>query len=132
MTIYKEKLENSLEENETKGYDRTMPRTIYSENKIFGPAHGIGNGTVIAFGNVDKNIHWNFANRLTSFLLKDKYIRSILVSKFRRKFPTVWCTLGLLRPRINLKFLDYVDNLNGILPKVSTNESSFNLFIFMM
>ena len=80
-----------------------MPRTIYSENKIFGPVHGIGNGTVIAFGKVDKNIDWNFANRLTSFLLKDKYIRSVLVSKFRRKFPTVWCTLGLLRPRINLK-----------------------------
>jgi hypothetical protein len=36
-----------------------MPRTIYSENKIFGPVHGIGNGTVIAFGNVGQTIDLN-------------------------------------------------------------------------
>jgi len=55
----------------------------------------MSNGTVIAIGDVVKNEDFcNYSNQLSSFLLKDKKIESILGANFRRKFPTVWCTLG--------------------------------------
>jgi hypothetical protein len=56
---------------------------------------GQSNGTVIAIGDVSHNIEFTkYANSLTKYLLNDKNIQSILGRKFRRKFPTVWITLG--------------------------------------
>ena len=79
----------------TISFDEVRPGTMYLENKILRPLHGMSNGTVIAVGDVVKNEHFfNYSNQLSSFLLKDKNIKSILGANFRRKLPTVWCTLG--------------------------------------
>ena len=68
---------------------------MYFENNTLRPSHGLSNGTVIALGDVVKNKDFcNYSNQLCSSLLKDKNIKSILGANFRRKFPTVWCTLG--------------------------------------
>ena len=71
------------------------PGTMYFENNTLRPSHGMSNGTVIAIGDVVKNEDFcNYSNQLSSFLLKDKNTESILGVNFRRKFPTIWCTLG--------------------------------------
>ena len=76
--------------------------TMYSENKTLIPVDGISNGTVIAVGDVTQNEEfYNYSNDLTSFLLRDKKVRSILGENFRRKFPTVWCTLGYYNKKKN-------------------------------
>jgi len=76
-------------------FDKVRPGTMYLENNTLCPLHGMSNGTVIAVGDVVKNEDFcNYSNQLSSFLLKDKNIESILGANFRRKFPTVWCTLG--------------------------------------
>lgn len=93
-----ERLRTFFKNSRTKGLtislDTIRPGAFYSKNR-FSPTNGMGNGTVIAFGNVDTNrFFFNFTNQLTCFLLADKYIRSVLGLRFRRKFPNVWCTLG--------------------------------------
>jgi hypothetical protein len=76
--------------------------TMYLENKTLIPVDGISNGTVIAVGDVNQNEEfYNYSNDLTSFLLRDKKVRSILGENFRRKFPTVWCTLGYYNKKNN-------------------------------
>jgi hypothetical protein len=53
--------------------------TMYSDNMPLGPIPGLSNGTVIAVGNVDKNMDfWNYSNQLSSFLVDDKNIRSVV------------------------------------------------------
>jgi hypothetical protein len=76
--------------------------TMYLENKTLIPVDGISNGTVIAVGDVTQNEEfYNYSNDLTSFLLRDKKVKSILGANFRRKFPTVWCTLGYYNKKNN-------------------------------
>lgn len=103
-------------------FDAVRPGTMYSVNKKLRPIDGVSNGTVIAVGDVDQNEGFcSYSNQLTSFLLKDKKVRSILGNNFRRKFPTVWCTLGYYNKKNNFKvgvkleniFKKY-NNLNGI------------------
>jgi hypothetical protein len=102
-------------------FDAVRPGTMYTANNTLKPIDGVSNGTVIAVGDVAQNeVFCNYANHLTSFLLKDKKVRSILGDNFRRKFPTVWCTLGYYNKKNNFKigteleniFKQY-DNLNG-------------------
>jgi hypothetical protein len=79
----------------TINFDEIRPGTMYSGNKTLRPIHGVSNGTVIAVGDVVKNDDFcTYSNQLNSFLLSDKNLKSILGPNFRRKFPTVWCTLG--------------------------------------
>jgi hypothetical protein len=102
-------------------FDEVRPGTMYSENKTLIPLHGISNGTVIAVGDVVENEEFcNYSNQLCSFLLKDKNIQSILGANFRRKFPTVWCTLGYYNKQKEFKIdndLEYIfrqnDGLNS-------------------
>jgi hypothetical protein len=48
---------------------------MYLENKTLRPLHGLGNGTVIAVGDVVKNEDFfSYSIQLSSFLLKDKKI----------------------------------------------------------
>lgn len=69
--------------------------TMYTKDKTLRPVQGMSNGTVIAVGNViDNKEFYNYGNQLTRFLLIDDKIKSTLGANFRRKFPTVWCTLG--------------------------------------
>ncbi len=101
--------------------DKVRPGTMYLENNTLCPLHGMSNGTVIAVGDVIKNEHFcNYSNQLSSFLLKDKNIESILGANFRRKFPTVWCTLGYYNKEKGFKIgndLEYIfrqyDDLNS-------------------
>jgi hypothetical protein len=102
-------------------FDEVRPGTMYSENKTLIPLDGIGNGTVIAVGGVVENEDFcNYSNQLGSFLLKDIKIKSILGANFRRKFPTVWCTLGYYNKHKEFKIdndLEYIfrqnDDLNS-------------------
>ncbi|RPI80551.1 MAG: hypothetical protein EHM34_09945 [Nitrosopumilales archaeon] len=69
--------------------------TKYEKNNTLKPVNGVSNGTVIAFGDSPSNIRFTtFGNKLTSFLLKDEDLNKVLGIKFRRRFPTVWCTMG--------------------------------------
>jgi hypothetical protein len=88
------------------------PGTMYSENKTDRPVHGISNGTVIAIGDVVTNKDFcNYSNQLTSYLLRDKDLRSILGGNFRRKFPTVWCTLGYYNKQKKFKIGNDLENI---------------------
>jgi hypothetical protein len=93
-------------------FDKVRPGTMYLENNTLCPLHGMSNGTVIAVGDVVKNEHFcNYSNQLSSFLLKDKNIESVLGANFRRKFPTVWCTLGYYNKEKGFKIgndLEYI------------------------
>jgi hypothetical protein len=75
--------------------DSIRPGSMYCGNKTLKPVKGVGNGTVIAIGDVSHNIEFaKYVNSLTKHLMNDKNIQSILGKNFRRKFPTVWVTLG--------------------------------------
>jgi hypothetical protein len=69
--------------------------TKYENHNNLNAVHGLSNGTVIAVGDTTTNTKFiTFGNNLCSFLLKDDKLRRILGMNFRRKFPTVWCTIG--------------------------------------
>jgi len=76
-------------------FDLIRLGTKHENNNTLKPVHGVSNGTIIAFGNNLRNTDFiNFGNELVSFLSKDQKLNSILGTKFRRRFPTVWCTMG--------------------------------------
>jgi len=76
-------------------FDSMRPGSMYHGNKTLKPIKGLSNGTVIAIGDVSCNIDFfKYATSLTKYLMNDKDIKSILGKNFRRKFPTVWITLG--------------------------------------
>lgn len=105
----------------TINFDKVRPGTMYLENKTLRPLHGMSNGTVVAVGDVVKNEDFfSYSNQLSSYLLKDKNIESVLGANFRRKFPTVWCTLGYYNKQKGFKIgndLEYIfrqyDHLNS-------------------
>lgn len=69
--------------------------TKYEKSNTLKPVYGVSNGTIIAFGdNLHNRAFITFGNKLASFLLKDENLNSILGKKFRRRFPTVTCTMG--------------------------------------
>jgi hypothetical protein len=105
-------------------FDEVRPGAMYLEDKILTPIDGVSNGTVVAVGDVTHNEKfYEYSNKLTLFLLRDNKIKSILGANFRRKFPTVWCTLGyynrqkefkigndleyMFRQRVNLNNTDF-------------------------
>jgi len=116
----------------TISFDEVRPGTMYLENNTLRPSHGMSNGTVIVVGDIVKNEDFfNYSNQLSSFLLKDKNIKSILGTNFRRKFPTVWCTLGYYNKQKEFKIdndLEYIfkqyDNLNGNNLRIPISEIS--------
>jgi hypothetical protein len=93
-------------------FDAVRPGTMYLENKTLRPMHEMSNGTVIATGDVVINEDFcNYSNQLTSYLLSDNKIKSILGANFRRKFPTVWCTLGYYNKQENFKIDTDLENI---------------------
>jgi hypothetical protein len=69
--------------------------TMFEEGSSLNPVPGLSNGTVIGYGGILPNKEFvAFGNELCSFLLKDRVLQSILGRNFRRRFPTVWCTMG--------------------------------------
>ena len=84
--------------------DSIRPGSAYYGNRTLKPFKGLSNGTVIAIGDVSHNIEFSkYANCLTKYLLNNKSIKSILGKNFRRKFPTVWITLGYYNKKDNFK-----------------------------
>jgi hypothetical protein len=76
-------------------FDLIRLGTQYEKNDALKPDPGISNGTLIAYG--DPYSNWAFShcgNKLASFLIDDASLKIILGKDFRRKFPTVWCTMG--------------------------------------
>ncbi|TLX92331.1 MAG: hypothetical protein E6K94_00100 [Thaumarchaeota archaeon] len=93
-------------------FDAVRPGTMYCANKTLSPVGGVSNGTVVAVGDVTQNESFcNYANRMTSFLLKDKRVKSILGDNFRSKFPTVWCTLGYYNKMNNFRIASELENI---------------------
>jgi hypothetical protein len=75
--------------------DSIRPGCVYYGNKTLKPIKGLSNGTVIAIGEISHNIDFfKYTNGLTKHLINGKNVQSILGKNFRRKFPTVWITLG--------------------------------------
>ena len=75
--------------------DSIRPGSMYYGNKTLKPIKGLSNGTVVGIGNVSHNIEFfKYIKSLTKYLMTDKNIQFILGNNFRRKFPTVWITLG--------------------------------------
>jgi len=76
-------------------FDLVRLGTKYEDGNSLKPVHGVSNGTIIGYGDNPQNRHFTtFGNKLASFLLEDEVLNSILGNKFRRRFPTVWCTMG--------------------------------------
>ena len=85
-------------------FDSIRPGSAYYGNRTLKPIKGLSNGTVIAIGDVSHNIEFcKYANSLTKYLLNNKSIKSILGKNFRRKFPTVWITLGYYNKKDKFK-----------------------------
>lgn len=84
--------------------DSIRPGSSYYGNRTLKPIKGLSNGTVIAIGDVSHNNEFcKYGNCLTEYLLNNKIIKSILGKKFRRKFPTVWITLGYYNKKNKFK-----------------------------
>ena len=92
-------------------FESVRPGTMYSEGKTLRPLQKISNGTVIAVGDSSQNEKFfKYCNQLNKFLLNDKNTMSILGNNFRRKFPTVWCTLGYYSKKQNFKIDATLEN----------------------
>lgn len=70
--------------------------TKYENNDTLYPVYGASNGTIIAYGDstTSNKKFTTYGNELISFLLQDRNLNTILGKSFRRRFPTVWCTLA--------------------------------------
>jgi hypothetical protein len=76
-------------------FNTIRPGTMYSNDTRMNTVSGLSNGMVVCLGNVHSNKEFcNYSNRLASFLLKDKKIKLALGANFRKKLPSVWCSLG--------------------------------------
>lgn len=103
-------------------FNTVRPGTMYSGSSLLGPVQEVSNGTVIAVGDVAQNADFcKYSNNLGLFLLKDKKIKLALGADFRRKFPTVWCTLGYYDRKRKFKI---GKDLHDILYKYSNLEGN--------
>ncbi|HSA74148.1 MAG TPA: hypothetical protein VLD84_09360 [Nitrososphaeraceae archaeon] len=76
-------------------FDTIRLGTKYEDDDTLKPISGVSNGTIIAYGDGPRNNRFTtFANNLVTFLSTDEKMDSVLGSKFRRRFPGTWCTMG--------------------------------------
>jgi len=110
-------------------FESVRPGTMYSEGKTLRPLQKISNGTVIASGQVNQNKDFfNYSNNLGLFLLNDKKIKSILGADFRRKFPSVWLTLGYYKRKTKFKIDNNFEKIFGQYSDLTANDL-FNLSV---
>lgn len=108
-------------------FDCVRPGAKYAGGNTLRPVQNISNGTVIAFGDVAQNRDFcNYSNKLTLSLLRDKKIKSTLGSNFRRKFPTVWCTLGYYDKKENFKIGNNLEKIFNQYSNLSGDAFNFN------
>lgn len=107
-------------------FDSIRPGSMYHGNKTLKPIDGLGNGTVIAIGDVSHNIEFsNYANSLTKYLLNNKNIKSTLGKNFRRKFPNVWITLGYYNKKDDFKIDTVMEDIFKQYKKLDRDYFSF-------
>jgi hypothetical protein len=104
----RERIQEFVNQNRIKkldmNFDSIRPGTMYLKGQTLRPIPKISNGIVIASDKVNPNNGFlNYSNDFGLFLLNDKKIKSIHGVNFRRKFPSVWCTLGYYKNKTNLK-----------------------------
>jgi hypothetical protein len=103
-------------------FESIRPGTMYLDSRTVRPLQKISNGTVIASGRLSQNKEFfKYSNHLGLSLLNDKKIKSILGANFRRKFPSVWLTLGYYMSKTNFR-IDY--NLEKIFGRYSDLTAS--------
>jgi len=104
--------------------DSIRPGCMYHGNKTLKPFKGLSNGTVIAIGDVSGNIgFFKYVNSLTKYLVNDKSIQSVLNKNFRRKFPTVWITLGYYNKKDKFKIDTVLEDIFKQYKKLDKNFS---------
>ena len=104
-------------------FESVRPGTMYSEGNTLRPIQKISNGTVIASGGVNQNKEFfNYSNNLGLFLLNDKKTKSILGANFRRKFPSVWLTLGYYKMKTNYKIDNSLEQIFGQYSDLTAND----------
>lgn len=110
-------------------FDSIRLGTMYLKDKTLRPIPNVSNGIVFASGDVNRNIEFlKYSNNLGSFLLSDKKIRSILGANFRRKFPSVWCTLGYYRDKANIEINKGLEQIFSQYSDLN-DEGSFNFSV---
>jgi len=129
--LIQEKIHQFSKQNQVKkidiGFDCIRPGATYTSGKTLAPLQNVSNGTVIAFGDVAKNVDFcNYSNKLTLFLLSDEKIRSKLGANFRRKFPSVWCTLGYYDKKRIFKVDKRLEKIFNHYSNLSNNVFKFN------
>ena len=99
---------------------------MYYGNKTLKPVKGLSNGTVIAIGNVSRNIgFFKYVNSLTKYLVNEKNIQSILDKNFRRKFPTVWVTLGYYNKKEKFEIDTVLEDIFKVYRKLDKDYFNF-------
>ena len=100
--------------------------SAYYGNRTLKPIKGLSNGTVIAIGDVSHNIEFcKYGNSLTKYLLNNRKIKSILGKNFRRKFPTVWITLGYYNKKDKFKIDTVLEDILKQYKKLDKDYFSF-------
>lgn len=108
-------------------FNTIRPGTMYSNYEKTNPLSGPSNGTVIALGNFDSNKDFfNYSNELALFLLRDKLIKSVLGANFRKKLPSVWCTLGYYHKREILRISHKLENIFKQYDNMRDNSFKFS------
>jgi hypothetical protein len=106
--------------------DSIRPGSMYHGNKTLKPVKGLSNGTVIAIGDISRNIgFFKYVNSLTKYLLNNKSIKSILGKNFRRKFPCVWITLGYYHKKDKFKIDTVLEDIFKQYKKLDKDYFSF-------
>jgi len=129
-----EKIHQFSKNNQVKkmyiSFDCVRPGATYSGSNMLRPVRHISNGTVIAYGDVAHNSDFcNYSNKLALFLLNDKKIKSRLGARFRRKLPSVWCTLGYYDKVKPFKISNGLGKLLNRYGSMSSNNFNFK-FVF--
>jgi len=107
-------------------FDCIRPGALYRSAKTLRPIQNVGNGTVIAFGDIANNVDFcDYCNKLTLFLLSDKEIKVKLGANFRRKFPAVWCTLGYYDKKGMIKIDKRLEKIFNRYSNLSSNVFNF-------
>jgi len=104
-------------------FESVRPGTMYSQGKTLRPLQKISNGTVIASGEVNQNKDFfYYSNNLGLSLLNDKKTKSILAANFRRKFPSVWLTLGYYKRKANFRIDTNLEKIFGQYSDLTGND----------
>jgi hypothetical protein len=109
-------------------FNEVRPGSKYLDNKTMIPAYGMGNGTVVAVGDVVNNEKFcRYSNQLASYLLRDKKIESVLGPNFRRKFPTIWCTLGYYNKQSEYKISNDLNTIFRDYQELNVTSHEFHI-----